>query len=322
MCKLYNSLSDFLKNKFGCKVFKVSINVGLTCPNRDGAKGAGGCIYCKSEPMIPLNHERGMGIKEQLYQGIEYIKKRHSNSEKFIAYFQMNTNTYAPVSTLKKFYEQALDHPDVVAIAVSTRPDCVGDEALDLFERIAKEKFLWLELGLQSAHDKTLKLLNRCHTAQDFTDAVRRAQQRGITVCSHVILGLPGENREEMLATARFLANLGIWGVKLHHLHILKGTKLEEMYKRGKVKLPALEEYANLAVDFLEEIPDDVVIHRLCGDTARRFLVAPEWSVNKFVILDSIHKILKRRGAYQGANMQKNENHKREKGGFSCLTLV
>lgn len=305
MIKPYNSLSDFLKNKFGCKVFKVSLNAGLTCPNRDGTKGAGGCIYCNAEPMIPLNYDNGMGIKEQLYQGIKYIKKRHSNSEKFIAYFQMNTNTYAPVRRLEKIYTEGIGHPDVVGLAVSTRPDCVDNEILDSLARLAKEKFLWLELGLQSAHDKTLKLINRCHTAQDFTDAVRRARQRGIPVCSHVILGLPGENREEMLATARFLSNLGIWGIKLHHLHILKGTKLEEMHKRGEVKPFGLEEYANLAVDFLQEIPNHIIIHRLCGDTARRFLVAPEWSVNKFVILDNIYKILKQRNTYQGANIQK-----------------
>ena len=298
----WNSLSDFLKNKFGCKVFKVSLNAGLTCPNRDGTKGTGGCIYCNSEPMMPLNYNSNMGIREQLYQGIEYIKKRH-NAERFIAYFQINTNTYAPVAALERFYKEGLDHPDVVGLAVSTRPDCVDDEILDLLARLAKEKFLWLELGLQSAHNKTLKLINRCHTVEDFTDAVRRAKDRNIPVCSHVILGLPGEIREDMLATARFLSNLGIWGIKLHHLHIHKGTKLEEMYERQEVKSLGLEEYANLAIDFLQEIPEDVVIHRICGDTARRFLVAPEWSVNKFVIVDTIHRILEQRNAYQGANI-------------------
>jgi len=296
------SLSDFLKNKFGCKVFKVSLNAGLTCPNRDGTKGTGGCIYCNSEPMMPLNYNSNMGIREQLYQGIEYIKKRH-NAKRFIAYFQINTNTYAPVAALERFYKEGLDHPDVVGLAVSTRPDCVDDEILDLLARLAKEKFLWLELGLQSAHNKTLKLINRCHTVEDFTDAVRRAKDRNIPVCSHVILGLPGEIREDMLATARFLSNLGIWGIKLHHLHIHKGTKLEEMYERQEVKSLGLEEYANLAIDFLQEIPEDVVIHRICGDTARRFLVAPEWSVNKFVIVDTIHRILEQRNAYQGANI-------------------
>lgn len=304
MTRRYNSLSDFLRSKFGCKVFKVSLNAGLTCPNRDGAKGRGGCIYCASEPMMPLDYKDGTGIKEQLCTGIEYIKKRH-RAEKFISYFQVNTNTYAPVQTLEGLYREALDHPDVAAAAVSTRPDCADDAVLDLLKQISKEKFLWLELGLQSSHDKTLKLINRCHTAEDFADAVKRAKHRGIPVCAHVILGLPGENRKDMLYTARFLSNLGVWGIKLHHLHIHKGTRLAEIYKKGEFAPPELDEYANLAVDFLQEIPERVIIHRLCGDTSRRFLIAPDWSVNKFAILNNIHRIMEQRNFYQGMNVRK-----------------
>lgn len=295
----YNSLSDFLKNKFGCKVFKVSLNAGLTCPNRDGTKGKGGCIYCNSLPMMPLNYSDSMGIREQLYQGIEYIKNRH-NAKKFIAYFQANTNTYAPVQTLERLYKEGFDHPDVLGLAVSTRPDCVDNEILDLLAKLAKEKFLWLELGLQSAHDKTLELINRCHTVKDFTDAVKRAKERKIPVCAHVILGLPGENREDMLSTARFLADIGIWGVKLHHLHIHKDTRLEEMYNKGGFMPLEFDDYANLATDFLQEIPEDVIMHRLCGDTAKRFLIAPDWSVNKFLILDRINRVLEERDTWQG----------------------
>ncbi|MBI3755274.1 MAG: TIGR01212 family radical SAM protein [Deltaproteobacteria bacterium] len=284
MTKRYSPISDFLKNKFGCKVFKVSLNAGLTCPNRDGTKGIGGCIYCKPETLMPLNYHyennpplspfnKGgmmggflddMKIREQLYDGIAYIRKRHK-AEKFISYFQINTNTYAPVSALEKIYQEGIDHPDVVGIAVSTRPDCVDDNILDLLQNLSKEKFLWLELGLQSSHNKMLKLINRCHTVENFTDAVKRATERKIPVCSHVILGLPGETREDMLATARFLSNLGIWGIKLHHIHIHKGTKLEEMYKKGKFRPLGLDEYADLVVKFLQEIPEDIIIHRLCG---------------------------------------------------------
>ncbi|MBI3753400.1 MAG: TIGR01212 family radical SAM protein [Deltaproteobacteria bacterium] len=299
MTKRYNSLSDFLKNKFGCKVFKVSLNAGFTCPNRDGAKGRGGCIYCKPETMMPLNYKNDMGIREQLYSGIEYIRKRHK-AEKFISYFQINTNTYAPVETLEKIYKNGIDHPDVVGMAVSTRPDCVDNEVLDLLAEIAQEKFLWLELGLQSSHNKTLELINRRHTVEDFTDAVKRAKTRNIPVCAHVILGLPGETREDMLATARFLADIGTWGIKLHHLHIHKDTRLEETYLKKEFTPVGLEEYAKLAADFLQRIPEDVIIHRLCGDTSRRFLVAPDWSVNKFVILDTIHRLLETREARQG----------------------
>jgi uncharacterized protein len=299
MTKRYNSLSDFLKNKFGCKVFKVSLNAGLTCPNRDGAKREGGCIYCNSLPMIPLNYSESMGIREQLYQGIEYIKNRH-NAGKFIAYFQANTNTYAPVPTLERLYREGFNHPDVVGLAVSTRPDCVDNDILDLLAALAKEKFLWLELGLQSAHDKTLELINRRHTVKDFTDAVKRAKERKIPVCAHVILGLPGEDREDMLSTARFLADIRIWGVKLHHLHIHKDTRLAEMYHKGGFMPMEFDDYANLAADFLQEIPEDVIMHRLCGDTAKRFLIAPDWSVNKFLILDRINRVLEERDTWQG----------------------
>lgn len=299
MTKRYNSLSDFLKSKFNCKVFKVSLNAGFTCPNRDGAKGRGGCVYCKPESMMPLNYKNDMGIRRQLYSGIEYIRKRHK-AEKFISYFQINTNTYAPVETLEKIYKKGVDHPDVVGMAVSTRPDCVGNEVLDLLAKLAKQKFLWLELGLQSSHNKTLELINRRHTVEDFTDALKRAKTRNIPVCAHTILGLPGETREDMLATARFLADIGIWGIKLHHLHVHKDTRLEEIYLKKEFTPIGLAEYAELAADFLQRIPEDVIIHRLCGDTSRRFLVAPDWSVNKFVILDTIHRLLETRDAWQG----------------------
>ena len=297
----YNSLSDFLKNKFGCKVFKVSLNAGLTCPNRDGTKGKGGCIYCEPETLIPSTYTIGMGIREQLNNGIEYIRKRHK-AEKFITYFQINTNTYSSLPVLEKLYREGMDHPDVVGMAVSTRPDCVDDSILDLLKKLSKEKFLWLELGLQSSHNKTLKLINRCHTAEDFTDAVKRAKQRDIPVCAHIILGLPEETKGDMLATSSFLSGLGIWGIKLHHIHIHKGTKLEEMYKSGEFNPLGLDEYADMVVEFLERLPEDVVIHRLCGDTSRRFLIAPDWSINKFVILERIHRFLEEKNAYQGVN--------------------
>ena len=279
------------------------MNAGFTCPNRDGTKGTGGCIYCAPETLIPSSYNESLSIKEQLHKGIEYIKKRHG-AKKFISYFQINTNTYAPIAELESIYRQGIDHPDVVGLTVSTRPDCVSDEVLDLLKELSKEKFLYLELGLQSSHNKTLKLINRCHTVEDFTDTVKRAKERDIPVCAHVILGLPGEKKEDMLNTARFLADLGIWGIKLHHIHIHKSTRLEEMYNKGDFKPLGLDEYAELAVDFLQEMPKDVIIHRLCGDTSRRFLAAPEWSVNKFVILDRINRILEEKNTYQGAKIK------------------
>lgn len=299
MLKRYNSLSDFLKQKFGCKVFKVSIDAGFTCPNRDGAKGIGGCIYCSQSSLAPLKSANSADIKNQVISGIEYIKKRHG-AEKFIAYFQMNSNTYVEIDILENLYKQAIIHPLVVGLAISTRPDCVDKNVISLLSKLSQKKFLWLELGLQSANDKTLKSINRCHTVEDFINAVNLARLKNIPVCAHAILGLPDETKHDILHTARFLADMDIWGIKLHHLHIHKQTKLEELYKQGKVKLLGLEEYANLVVDFLEYTNPKTIIHRLCGDTSKRFLVAPDWSVNKFIIIDRIHRIMEERNAYQG----------------------
>lgn len=299
MTKRYNSLSDFLKQKFNCKVFKVSIDDGFTCPNRDGTKGIGGCIYCSQSSLEPLKSADSADITNQVSSGIEYIKKRHG-AEKFIAYFQMNSNTYAEIDTLENIYKQAIVHPLVVGLAISTRPDCIDKNVISLLSELSQKKFLWLELGLQSANDRTLKSINRCHTVQDFINAVNLARLKNIPVTAHVIVGLPDETREDMLHTARFLADMDIWGIKLHHLHILKNTKLEEDYKQGKVKLLDLEEYANLVADFLEYTSPKTIIHRLCGDTSKRFLVAPDWSVNKFVIIDMILRMMEYRDIYQG----------------------
>ncbi|MBI5682340.1 MAG: TIGR01212 family radical SAM protein [Deltaproteobacteria bacterium] len=300
MKRRYNSLSDFLKQKFGCRVFKVSLNAGFTCPNRDGTKGTGGCIYCNPLSLEPSQISSGLNIKEQLSIGIEYIKKRH-NAEQFIAYFQINSNTYAPLDVLEDMYNQAISHPLVVGLAVSTRPDGIDKNIISLLSELSREKYLWLELGLQSANDKTLKLINRCHTVNDFINAVNLARAKDIPVVSHVILGLPEETHEDMLNTAMFLAEMNIWGLKLHHLHIHKDTKLEDMYKNGEIKLMGLDEYANTAVDFLERIYPETIIHRLCGDTSRELLIAPNWSVNKFPIIDRIHKIMEERDTYQGS---------------------
>lgn len=304
MTKRYNSISDFLKQKFGCKVFKVSVDGGFTCPNRDGSKGLGGCIYCSQSSLAPIKSFDDKNITGQVLSGIEYIKKRHG-AEKFIAYFQMNSNTYAKTDVLENLYKQAIGHPLVAGLAVSTRPDCVDENVISLLSELSQKKFLWLELGLQSANDKTLKSINRCHTLKDFTNAVNLAKAKNIPVCAHVILGLPDETRDDMLHTAIFLAEMDIWGIKLHHLHIHKQTKLEELYKQGKVKLLKLEEYANLVVDFLEIISSKIIIHRLCGDTSRRFLTAPDWSINKFVIIDRIHRIMEQRDTYQGKGVLK-----------------
>lgn len=298
--KPYNTLSDFLKEKFGCKVFKVTLNAGFTCPNRDGTKGVGGCIYCESSTLMPKEYSGDVDIKSQLAAGIEKVRKRHK-ADKFIAYFQINTNTHAPVEYLEKLYRQAL-HPDVVGIAISTRPDCVNDSVLDLIERLKKERYVWLELGLQSANDSTLAYINRGHTARDFEEAITKAKARGIDTCAHVIIGLPDEDRESVFKTIKFLAELNVWGIKFHQLQVIKGTRLEELYNEGKVRLLELEEYAGLVVECLEMLPKTTIIHRLSGDAPKQFIVAPKWGANKFIIMDKITEILKAKNTFQGAN--------------------
>ncbi|MDO8426220.1 MAG: TIGR01212 family radical SAM protein [Deltaproteobacteria bacterium] len=298
MPKLFNPLSDYLKARFNCKVFKVTLNTGLTCPNKDGTKGYGGCAYCDSTALIPSEFAEH-DIRAQLTKGMERVRKRHG-AEKFIAYFQINTNTYAPVEYLEKIYRQTL-HPDIAALAVSTRPDCVSDDVLNLLSEIKKERGLWLELGLQSANDATLKLINRGHSVEDFKDAALRASQRGIDVCAHVIIGLPDESREDALSSMRLLSGLGVWGVKFHQLQVIKGTRLEEMYNNGEVKPLTLEEYSEVVVECLEHLPGDTVIHRLCGDTPARSLAAPLWGVNKFMVTEKITGLMRLKGAFQGA---------------------
>lgn len=294
----YKSLSEFLKSRYGCKVFKITINAGFTCPNRDGTKGVGGCVYCEPATILPKECVDS-DIKGQIASGMERVWLRHK-AEKFIAYFQINTNTHATIDKLREIYSHALI-PEVAAIAISTRPDCVNDEVLGLLSELKEKKSLWLELGLQSSKDETLKLINRAHTSADFEDAVKRAGSLGIDVCAHLILGLPGESTEDMFDTMRFVSRLKVWGVKLHQLQVIKGTVLEGMYNRGEVNPLGLEEYAGLVVKCLELIPPDTIVHRLCGDVPERFLAAPRWGANKFMITDLVLKAFSEMATHQGA---------------------
>ncbi len=297
MPKLYNPLSDYLKSRYGCKVFKVTIDAGMTCPNKDGEKGYGGCVYCDSATLKPLDWPADIGA--QIEKGIERVRKRH-RAEKFIAYFQMNTNTHAPVEYLERIYREALC-PEVAALVVSTRPDCVDDNVLGLLSRLKKERDVWLELGLQSANDATLKLINRGHTVEDFKTAVERASRHGIDVCAHVIIGLPGEGKEDALDTMELLGGLKVWGVKFHQLQVIKGTGIEDMYNKGEFKPLTLEEYAAAVVECLERLPAHTVVHRLCGDVPARYLIAPRWNANKFMVTEKILGLMRLKGTFQGA---------------------
>ena len=298
MLKLYNPLSGYLKERFGCRVFKVSLDSGLTCPNRDGTNGRGGCTYCEPETLSVLGFKPGASIKEQMTKEIEKVRARHK-AERFIAYFQVNTGTHAPLEYLEKIWREALDTPGVAGLAVSTRPDCVGEDVMGLLSAL-KEKLLWLELGLQSSSDDTLEHIGRGHTARDFADAVERAHIRGIQVCAHIIAGLPGEGADNVVQTARFLARLGVEGVKFHQLQVIKGTLLEKEYMEGKVSTLGLDEYARIVVECLRALPPETVIHRLSGEAPERYIVAPRWGANKFQISERILNLMDGMGSRQG----------------------
>jgi radical SAM protein (TIGR01212 family) len=293
----YVRFTDHLRHTFACRVHKVSIDAGFTCPNRDGTVTVGGCIYCNNASFSPGN--RRLSVTAQLEQGKRFLRQRYG-AQKFIAYFQAYTNTYGDVGQLKRLYDEALASEDIVGLAIGTRPDCVPDVVLDLLAEYAARTYVWLELGLESSHDQTLAWLNRGHTVAAFDDAVRRAQQRHLHLCTHLILGLPGESPAAMLATARHIAALGLEAVKLHHLHVVRHTVLERMYQRGEVPLLSLEEYAALVVDCLEVLPPEMIIMRLMGDAPRALLVAPAWSLDKSAALRCIEQELERRDAYQG----------------------
>jgi radical SAM protein (TIGR01212 family) len=297
--KRYRSFSRYLREIFGCRVQKIPLDAGCICPNRDGRVGFGGCIYCGPRGSGTGAYEKGVPLSEQIRAGIESGKRRLGEC-KFIAYFQAFTNTYAPPERLKTLYDEALSHQEIVGLSIGTRPDCAPDEVLDLLEEYARRCHLWVEYGLQSAHDKTLEIINRGHDVAQFVDAVERTKGRGINICAHIILGLPGETKEEMMTTADLVASLGLEGIKIHSLYVLKGTKLAEMYQQGEFRLLKLDEYVNLVCDFLERLPPEMVIQRLTGEAPRDLLVAPPWSLEKMAVLGKIEAELERRRSYQG----------------------
>jgi len=297
--KRYYDLKSYFKNRFGCIVYKLPLDAGFTCPNRDGTLGLGGCIYCDGRGS-PLRREGKLpSITEQLRRGIEFYRRR-CKAAKFIAYFQTFTNTYAPVNKLKALYDEALDQEDVVGLAVGTRPDCVPEPVLDLLDEYGRKYHVWLELGLQSIHEKTLTLINRGHNYSQFLDALSRASRRNILICTHIIVGLPGESREDILKTAKALAHLPIDGIKIHLLLALRGTPLGAMYEKGEIKLLTKEAYVELVCDILEVLPPQLVIQRLTADGYRDIFLGPSWAVNKMEVLNAIDRELKVRNTYQG----------------------
>jgi len=297
----YYPFSEYLKRRFGCKVHKVSLHAGFTCPNRDGTVGVGGCTYCVNESFSPQAGKPMRPVREQMADGIAYMQQRY-RAKKFFAYFQAFSNTYAPVEKLRALYDEAISFPDVVGLDIGTRPDCVPNEVLDLVESYAGKVEVWLEYGVQSAHDATLRRINRGHDFATFCDAVERTHGRNIRLCAHVILGLPGETREQMMQTALALQPLGLDAIKLHHLYVAHGTPLEAEHRAGRLRLFSAREYVEVACDFLERIPDTVAVQQLVGDTTSQgVLIAPTWPESKAEVFRLITQEFQRRGTRQGA---------------------
>jgi radical SAM protein (TIGR01212 family) len=295
----YRALSAFLRQRFGGKVWRVTIDAGFTCPNVDGTVTTGGCVYCDNRSFSPNRRLPRATVRDQVRRGIEILGRRYGACH-FIAYFQAATNTHAAVDRLRRLYDEALDHPQVVGLAVGTRPDSVPEPVLALLEEYARSRYVCLELGLQSVHDGSLDWMNRGHHAGAFFDAVNRCQGRGLDLCAHVILGLPGESRADMLATADALACVPVDGVKIHNLHVVRRTRLADMYERGAVRLLERDEYVQVVCDFLERLPTTMVIYRLSGDAPPDYLVAPQWCLDKPALLRAIHAELARRDSWQG----------------------
>ncbi|MGD8657406.1 MAG: TIGR01212 family radical SAM protein [Desulfobacterales bacterium] len=295
----YNDFNTYLRHIFGCRVQKITVDAGLTCPNRDGTISTGGCIYCNTRGSGTGAHAKGLSVTQQLINGKRALAKRYK-AKKFIAYFQSFSNTYAPLPTLQRLYAEALSVDDVVGLSIGTRPDCVDDAVLDLLQDYAKRHLIWIEYGLQSAKDATLAFINRGHNVQCFRDSVEQTRHRNIKICAHVILGLPRETRQDMLHTAKTLSALNIDGVKLHLLYVVKGTPLETLYLQGDFECLQQDAYVNLVCDFLERIPSEMVVQRLTGDPHPAELVAPAWALNKSETLEQIRLTLAKRDSWQG----------------------
>lgn len=297
--KRYNQYSAHLKNKFGVKVYKITLDAGFSCPNRDGRISTGGCIFCDEGGSFSQSHSNLLSIEEQVKVGADNLKNRFK-AEKFMSYFQAYSNTYKPVQELEKIYNSALNHPDIVGISIGTRPDCVDDEKIKLISEYKNDYYTWIEYGLQSIHNKTLKKINRGHDFECFLKAYEKTKSAGINVCVHVIFGL-WETHEEIMETAKKLAELGVDGVKIHMLCALQNTKLAQIYENGEIEFMSEDEYVQTVCDFLEYLPKTTTIHRLAGNGLSSELIAPQWLGKKFDCLNKIDREFIKRSSHQGS---------------------
>lgn len=300
--KPYHSLDYELKRQFGQKIYKVSLDGGMSCPNRDGTVGTGGCTFCSQggSGEFAVGRTGYPDVWEQIEQAKTRVHRKIPGEGKYIAYFQSYTNTYAPVDYLRTLFERAITHPDIVALSVGTRPDCLGDEVVALLKELNGQKPVWVELGLQTIHEKTAERIHRGYRLEVFEDAYRRLKEAGLTVVVHVILGLPGETKEEMLETVDYLGKIPVDGIKLQLLHILKGSQMAAEYEKNPFSLMELEEYLDLILTCVARLPQSVVIHRLSGDGAKALLIGPAWSANKKLVLNRMMQKFRENGIFQG----------------------
>lgn len=298
--KRYNNLNGFLREKFnGQKTYKISLDGGFTCPNRDGKVSRGGCTFCSASGSGDFAGDRVMSITDQFHNVKEMMQKKWKDG-KYIAYFQAYTNTYAPVDILRAKYDEALKGEDIVGLAIATRPDCIDESNLDLIEEYSQKVYTWVELGLQTSNDNTAILINRGYNLEVFTKAVEELAARGIDVVAHIIFGLPGETKEDMLSTVKYISKLPIQGVKLHLLHVMDNTEMAKQLAAGEFRLLEMDEYIDIITEAIALLPENMVIHRLTGDAPRNLLIGPIWSLKKWEVLNAIDDALKEKDLYQG----------------------
>ena len=308
----FYSLNNYLKEKFGCKIYKVSIDGGFTCPNRDGKISHKGCLFCSDRGSGEFTGERGKAISSQIDEQLEFIKNKNSDNN-VIAYFQNFTNTYAPVEYLRKVYYEALSHKKIMGIAIATRPDCLNDEVLDLLSEINKKFFLWIELGLQTAEDNIADVINRGYKTGCYIEACKKLNERKIKFVTHMIAGLPFEEKEDLFETIDLINSVNSWGIKIHLLYILKNSRLEKYYYEQPFKIYERDEYTDTVVELIERLNPEVVIHRLTGDAKKDDLAMPLWSADKRSVLNEIQKKLKLKNTFQGKEYKNECNIKNER---------
>ena len=296
----YFAYNYYLRQRFGGRVQKVSLDARFTCPNVDGTVATGGCVFCDNRSFSPSRRLPRNSIRGQLEQGMRFVRRRYPNVEHFLAYFQPATNTYAPVNQLRRLYLEALDHAEIVGLVIGTRPDCVPDDVLDLLAELAATTYLSVEYGMQTMHDRSLAWMNRGHGHGAFVDAVERSRSRGFEMGAHVILGLPGETHDDMMATARELARLRVDAVKIHNLYAVKNTPLADWVISGEVRLMERDEYVSTLIDFLELLPADCLVERISGDAPPDYLIGPAWSLDKPTLRAAVEREFARRDTWQG----------------------